>query len=82
MGYMSAHDPRVHFGLGQRKAIESLEITWLSGTVDRLANVPVNQIITVKEGAGIVPGEFPKVTQKQRARLKPLGQAPGFQPGN
>jgi hypothetical protein len=82
MGYMSAQDPRIHFGLGPRKTIGSLEITWPSGTVDTLANVPVNQIITVKEGAGIVPGEFPKLTQKQRARLEPLGQAPGFQPGN
>ncbi|MBZ5513291.1 MAG: CRTAC1 family protein [Acidobacteriia bacterium] len=64
MSYMSAHDPRIHFGLGQRKTIDSLEITWLSGTVDKLTNVPINQIITVKEGAGIIPGNFPKVPSK------------------
>jgi len=64
MGYMSAHDPRVHFGLGQRKAIESLEITWLSGAVDKLADVPINQIVTVKEGAGIVPRPFPRIPGK------------------
>lgn len=64
MSYMSAHDLRIHFGLGQRKAIESLEIIWLSGTVDKLTNVPINQIITVKEGAGIVPGRFPKIEGK------------------
>jgi len=64
MGYMSAHDSRIHFGLGERKTITSLEITWLSGTVDKLTNIPVNQIITVKEGAGIVPGNFPKVPSK------------------
>ncbi|HEV2175831.1 MAG TPA: CRTAC1 family protein [Terriglobia bacterium] len=61
MGYMSASDPRVHFGLGQRKAIESLEITWPSGAVEKLDKVPVNAIVTVKEGAGIVPRAFPKV---------------------
>jgi len=64
MSYMSANDPRVHFGLGQRKKIELLEITWPSGTVDKLADVPINQIIAVKEGAGIVPKNFPRVASK------------------
>ena len=64
MSYMSAHDLRIHFGLGRRKTIDSLEITWLSGTVDKLTNVPINQIITAKEGAGIVPGNFPKILSK------------------
>jgi len=61
MGYMSAQDPRVHFGLGQRQSIESLEITWPSGTVDKLTNIPINRIITVKEGVGIIPRNFPRV---------------------
>jgi hypothetical protein len=61
MSYMSASDPRIHFGLGQRKTIESLEITWPSGTVDKLTNVPIDQIITVKEGTGIVPRTFPRI---------------------
>jgi hypothetical protein len=64
MSYMSAHDPRIHFGLGQRKTVESLEITWPSGIVDKLANVPINQIITVKEGVGIIPRNFPKINWK------------------
>ncbi len=61
MSYMSAQDPRIHFGLGQRKTIESLRITWPSGIVDKLTNIPINQIITVKEGVGIVPRNFPKI---------------------
>ena len=61
MSYMSAHDPRIHFGLGRRKTVSSLEITWPSGKVDKLANVPADQIITVKEGEGIIPRIFPKV---------------------
>jgi len=62
MSYMSASDPRIHFGLGKRTKITSLEIKWPSGLVDRLTNVPINQIITVKEGAGIVPRQFPKIS--------------------
>ena len=59
--YMSASDPRIHFGLGKRAKIDSLVITWPSGQVDKLTNVPVDKIIAVKEGVGIVPHPFPKV---------------------
>jgi hypothetical protein len=59
--YMSASDPRIHFGLGKRAKIESLVITWPSGQVEKLANLPIDTIIAVKEGTGIVPHPFPKV---------------------
>jgi hypothetical protein len=59
--YMSASDPRIHFGLGKRAKAESLVITWPSGQVEKLANLPIDTIIAVKEGAGIVPHPFPKV---------------------
>jgi hypothetical protein len=61
MGYMSASDPRVHFGLGNRAKIDFLKINWPSGQVDYLTNVPVDQIIAVQEGKGIVPRTFPRV---------------------
>ena len=64
MSYMSANDPRIHFGLAKRAKVDSLEITWPSGQVDRLKDVPVDKIIAVKEGAGIVPHAFPKVPSK------------------
>jgi enediyne biosynthesis protein E4 len=68
MSYMSASDPRILFGLGKRTKIESLEITWPSGQVDRLTNVPIDRIITVKEGSGIVPRAFPKIAAKAASR--------------
>ena len=64
MSYMSANDPRIHFGLGKRKSIDSLQITWPSGAVDNLSKLPMNQIITVKEGSGVVPKKFPRITWK------------------
>jgi hypothetical protein len=64
MSYMSASDPRIHFGLGSRSKIDSLEITWPSGQVDKLTDVAIDQIIAVKEGTGIVPKKFPKVSSK------------------
>jgi len=62
--YMSASDPRIHFGLGKRSKVDSLVITWPSGQVDKLTNLPTDQIIAVKEGVGIVPHPFPKVVRR------------------
>lgn len=65
MSYMSASDPRIHFGLGKRTKTNSLEITWPSGQIDRLTNVPIDKIIAVREGAGIVPKNFPRIPVAQ-----------------
>ena len=64
MSYMSASDPRIHFGLGKRVKIESLEVTWPSGIVDKINGIAANQFVTVKEGMGIVPGNFQRVRWK------------------
>jgi hypothetical protein len=64
MSYQSAHDPRLHFGLGSHSQIDSLEIVWPSGTITRLANVRADQIIAVQEGKGIVDRPFPRVRPK------------------
>jgi len=64
MSYMSASDPRIFFGLGKRTKIESLEITWPSGQVDKLTGLPVDRVIAVKEGTGIAARSFPKIRPK------------------
>jgi hypothetical protein len=48
--YLSQSDLRLHFGLGSMTHADLVEIRWPSGLVDRLANVPTNQLIRVKEG--------------------------------
>ena len=62
MSYQSAQDPRLHFGLGQRSSVDSIEILWPSGSVTKLGNIKTDQIIAVKEGAGIVERPFPRIT--------------------
>ena len=47
--YLSASDKRVHFGLGRDRMARLLEITWPSGTVQRLEKIPADQILTVQE---------------------------------
>ena len=50
--YLSSNDVRAHFGLGGSGDAKLIEITWPSGTVDRLEHVKAGQILTVREGAG------------------------------
>lgn len=49
-GFYSQNDLRVHFGLGKAERIDALEIHWPSGHTDRLTDVPVNRILTIREG--------------------------------
>ncbi|UCF37253.1 MAG: CRTAC1 family protein [Acidobacteriota bacterium] len=50
-GYLSQVDPRLHFGLGSASQIDSIEIRWPGNVVERLENVPVNQILKVTRKA-------------------------------
>jgi hypothetical protein len=53
--YQSAHDGRLHFGLGSRDKVDLIEIRWPGGAVDTLKNLGADQVITVKEGTGLTP---------------------------
>ena len=49
-GYISACDPRAHFGLGPATRVDAVEVRWPSGAVTRLKDVPADQILQVTEG--------------------------------
>jgi enediyne biosynthesis protein E4 len=59
MSYQSAHDPRLHFGLGDQTRAEKIEVRWPSGIVDKVAGVPANRLVTIREGSGQVESRFP-----------------------
>jgi hypothetical protein len=52
--FLSQSDLRLHFGLGQAKAADLVEVAWPSGLKESFRNVPANQLITLEEGRGIV----------------------------
>jgi hypothetical protein len=52
--YYSQNDLRVHFGLGRNQKALSIEIRWPSGRVETIKDTAANQLIVVKEGAGVV----------------------------
>ena len=51
VGYASASDSRVHFGLGKNEKIKELEIRWPSGIKQILKDVAGDRIITIEEPA-------------------------------
>jgi hypothetical protein len=51
MSYQSAHDPRLHFGLGDAARADSVEVRWPSGVVDFFKDVAADRVLTVREGS-------------------------------
>ena len=52
--YLGQNDLRLHFGLRAATLAERLEVRWPSGRTEVVENVAANQIVTIKEGNGIV----------------------------
>jgi len=57
-GYISQNDLRLHFGFGDRKKIDLIEVRWPSGVVDTIRNIDPNQVITIKEGHGLLTDDL------------------------
>jgi hypothetical protein len=51
--YLSVNDRRLHFGLGQ-ETTASLEIRWPNGGQEKIAHVGADQLVVIREGAGII----------------------------
>ncbi|HTG60273.1 MAG TPA: ASPIC/UnbV domain-containing protein, partial [Terriglobia bacterium] len=72
---MSQSDLRLHFGLGQAKTVDVIEVIWPTlldppksggarskaqagaAVMERFTNIEANQILTIKEGSGIIKAE-------------------------
>ena len=48
--YISQSDLRLHFGIGDKTNIDSLEIKWPSGAVDHLRDIAADRFVRVEEG--------------------------------
>jgi hypothetical protein len=53
--FYSANDPRLHFGLGDETSAD-IEIRWPSGLQEKFKAVAADQLVVVKEGAGVLAG--------------------------
>jgi len=52
--YLSQNDLRLHFGLGAEKKMDSVEVRWPNGQVEKFADLAADRIYTVVEGKGVV----------------------------
>lgn len=62
--YLSSSDLRVHFGLGLATKVERLEVRWPGGQTDAVTNPPLDRILVIKEGQGLIAS---KPFQKSRS---------------
>jgi hypothetical protein len=51
--YLSQNDLRLHFGLGKAAVVDSVEVLWPSGAVEKFAGVAADKIYMLVEGKGI-----------------------------
>lgn len=49
--YLSSHDPREVLGIGKATKIDSIEIKWPSGRVDKVTNPPIRKYMKIVEGS-------------------------------
>ena len=52
-GYAGQSMKRAHFGIGKATKVDSVEIRWPSGLVQKVDGVAVNKINKVTEGKGL-----------------------------
>ena len=52
--YLSASELVLTFGLGSSTKADAIDVRWPSGAVDRLSNVGSDQIVTIREGSGLI----------------------------
>jgi len=55
--YLSSSDLRVHFGLGNAATIDRMELRWPGGQTDIVPNPPIDCVLVVQEGKGLIRSE-------------------------
>jgi enediyne biosynthesis protein E4 len=60
--FYSCNDPRLHFGLGGISSVD-IELYWPNGLREHYKNIPSNQLVTFREGAGIVSTDWTRTSR-------------------
>lgn len=78
---MSQSDLRLHFGLGQVKQIDLIEVKWpTTQKIEKFTNIEANQFLSIKEGAGIIKAEKYTPRAPVGAAGSKSGAAPSAKP--
>lgn len=57
--YLSQHDLRIHFGLGNHASVDRAEVLWPDGKKELLTNLAADRFYVVREGEGVVSTKAP-----------------------
>jgi len=63
--YESSNDQRVHFGIGDATTVDSVEIHWPSGVVEKISLPSVDRFFAIEEGKGIIPSVYDSMKPKK-----------------
>ncbi len=55
-GYAGQNEPIAHFGLADAAQVDSLIVSWPSGSITALGLVPADQRVVIEEGASVTEG--------------------------
>jgi hypothetical protein len=58
--YLSQHDLRIHFGLGDHERVDKAEILWPNGEVETLTNLAADRFYYIRQGAGLISTTLPE----------------------
>jgi enediyne biosynthesis protein E4 len=58
--YLSQHDLRIHFGLGDHHRLDRAEVLWPDGKKETLSNLDADRFYLVREGEGVVSSKAPE----------------------
>ena len=62
--YLSASDPRVHFGLGSAKDVRAIVVEWPRSGREAWSNSELDRLVTLRQGTGSrTPGQLPLVRE-------------------
>ncbi len=58
-GYLSSHDPRLHFGLGESPSADKVTVRWPSAGTEELGALRSDRVYVVLEGEGVIYSSSP-----------------------
>jgi len=53
--FLSVHDPRLHFGLGDAARVDRVTVHWPDGTVSLREDVEANRFLEIAKSANVIP---------------------------
>ena len=69
--FESSNDFRMHFGLGDSKTVDKVEIRWPDGAKETYTLPAVDRYFAIEEGKGLVPSVYDGIAEQQ-AKTVPM----------